>query len=59
MYNSAGTCKMGRRSDSMAVVNSNLLVHGFLNLFIADASIMPLITRGISIFFHLTSRFFT
>ena len=39
MYHPVGTCKMGR--DEMAVVKSDLTVHGIKGLRVADASIMP------------------
>jgi choline dehydrogenase len=42
----AGTCKLGPASDSAAVVDATGAVHGIDNLYIADASIMPSITRG-------------
>ena len=37
-YHPVGTCKMGQ--DPMAVVNSQLQVHGVKNLRVVDASIM-------------------
>ena len=39
-----GTCRMGSEAD--AVVDARLRVHGISSLRIADASIMPTITRG-------------
>ncbi|TMN96522.1 GMC family oxidoreductase N-terminal domain-containing protein [Pseudoalteromonas sp. S558] len=43
-YHPVGTCKMGQ--DSMAVVDTNLRVHGMSNLRVVDASIMPIIITG-------------
>ena len=43
-YHPVGTCKMG--SDAMAVVDSELRVHGIAGLRVADASIMPTLTSG-------------
>lgn len=43
-YHPVGTCKMG--IDDLAVVDPELRVHGIRNLRVADASIMPTITRG-------------
>lgn len=40
-YHPCGTCKMGSDSDAMAVVNSQLQVHGIENLRVIDASVMP------------------
>lgn len=44
IYHPVGTCKMG--SDAMAVVDDQLRVHGFKNLRVVDASIMPTIVSG-------------
>jgi len=44
IFHPIGTCKMG--SDSMAVVDSRLRVHGIAGLRVADASVMPTITSG-------------
>ncbi|MCA0245454.1 MAG: GMC family oxidoreductase N-terminal domain-containing protein [Proteobacteria bacterium] len=43
-YHPVGTCKMG--TDPMAVVDSELRVHGMTGLRVADASIMPTLTSG-------------
>ncbi|KAF2272789.1 alcohol oxidase [Westerdykella ornata] len=45
-YHPAGTCKMGRREDEMAVVDAELCVHGVEGLRVVDASIMPLLMSG-------------
>ena len=44
VYHPAGTCKMGPKKDPMAVVDSELKLHGIQNLRVIDASIMPAIT---------------
>jgi len=44
IYHPVGTCKMG--SDDMAVVDSELKVHGIDNLRVVDCSIMPTIISG-------------
>lgn len=46
LHNYAGTCKMGSSKDPEAVVDNNLKVFGTNNIRVADASIMPKITRG-------------
>jgi len=44
IYHPAGTCKMG--NDPLAVVDSDLKVHGVKNLRVVDASIMPELISG-------------
>jgi choline dehydrogenase len=45
-HHPAGTCKMGKSSDPMAVVDNELRVHGVEGLRVADASIMPTLIGG-------------
>ena len=45
-YHPVGTCKMGRESDPTSVVNARGKVHGVDNLYVADASIMPVVPRA-------------
>lgn len=44
LYHPVGTCKMG--NDSLAVVDSELRVHGIEGLRVVDASIMPTVPGG-------------
>jgi choline dehydrogenase len=46
IFHPVGTCKMGRKDDPDAVVDSRLRVRGVTGLRIADASVMPTITSG-------------
>ena len=43
LQHQVGSCKMGPDSDSDAVVNAQLQVHGIRNLRVIDASIMPIL----------------
>jgi choline dehydrogenase-like flavoprotein len=40
-FHPAGTCRMGPRTDPLAVVDDHLRVHGLEGLRVIDASIMP------------------
>jgi choline dehydrogenase len=44
IYHPVGTCRMGE--DGLAVVRSDLRVHGIENLFVVDASVMPTLISG-------------
>ncbi|KAL3271315.1 hypothetical protein HHI36_021804 [Cryptolaemus montrouzieri] len=46
LYHPTGTCKMGPKSDTDAVVDAKLKVHGIDKLRVIDASIMPNIVSG-------------
>jgi len=45
-FHVCGTCRMGRADDAEAVVDHQGRVRGIAGLRVADASIMPSITRG-------------
>jgi choline dehydrogenase len=42
-HHACGTCKIGRASDRMAVLDSNFRVYGTQNLRVVDASVFPYI----------------
>ena len=46
IFHPVGTCKMGRDSDKLAVLDARLRVRGVAGLTVADASAMPTITSG-------------
>ena len=46
IFHPVGTCKMGRATDPMAVVDSELRVNGIGGLRVVDGSVMPQITSG-------------
>ena len=46
MWHPVGTCKMGKASDPMAVVDARLKVKGIDALHVIDASVMPQIISG-------------
>lgn len=46
IYHPVGTCKMGPKSNSEAVVDERLKVYGINGLRVVDASVMPKIVRG-------------
>ena len=45
-FHPVGTCKMGPESDPTAVVDAHGKVYGVDNLYVADASIMPVVPRA-------------
>lgn len=46
IWHAAGTCKMGRSNDTMAVVDSAFKVMGIKALRVVDASVMPVLVPG-------------
>lgn len=45
-YHAAGTCKMGKSDDPLAVLDEKLQVRGVKGLRVADASVMPTLHGG-------------
>jgi choline dehydrogenase-like flavoprotein len=45
-FHAVGTCAMGPPEEPDAVVDGTGRVRGFENLYVADASVMPTIPRG-------------
>lgn len=46
VYHAAGTCKMGRKNDTMAVVDNRARVFGVEGLRVVDASAFPFLPPG-------------
>jgi choline dehydrogenase-like flavoprotein len=46
IFHPVGTAKMGLATDTEAVVDARLKVHGIDRLRVVDASVMPTITSG-------------
>ena len=46
LWHAAGTCKMGRPSDKLSVVDSKMRVYGVQNLRVVDASSFPFLPPG-------------
>jgi choline dehydrogenase-like flavoprotein len=45
-YHAAGTCKMGKHDDPMAVVDEKLCLRGVQGLRVVDVSVMPELNNG-------------
>jgi choline dehydrogenase-like flavoprotein len=45
-YHASGTCRMGPNPAQGAVVDTTLQVHGVDGLYVADASVIPVIPRA-------------
>ena len=46
IWHAAATCKMGKKSDSMAVIDTDMKVYGTTNLRVVDASSFPFLPPG-------------
>ena len=46
VWHAAATCKMGRSSDPLAVIDTKMKVYGFENLRVVDASSFPFLPPG-------------
>ena len=46
VHHAAGTCRIGRESDTLAVVDSACRVHRIDGLRVADASVMPTVVSA-------------
>lgn len=46
IWHAAATCKMGQKSDPMAVIDTNMKVYGTSNLRVVDASSFPFLPPG-------------
>jgi choline dehydrogenase len=45
-YHGVGTCRIGPAADPLAVVGPDLRVHGLENLWVADASVLPVLPHA-------------
>ena len=45
-HHGVGTCRMGTDGDPLAVVDERLRVHGLDNLWVADASVLPVVPHA-------------